>query len=128
MGRLADAWTVLRGRHDFQIRSAAQLARIEAEWVAMCSQIQNLLESLNYANDKLRKREERAERKKQAESGPAAEAASALPRFGRHNAPLKLRKRELRRAARQATGTEGEVPRPPVAAKPGETVIEEEQP
>ena len=60
MGRIADAWQTLIGRSDFQIRAAAKLVRIEAEWLTICRSMEHTLQDLNLADDKLRKREERA--------------------------------------------------------------------
>ena len=60
MGRFTDAYRILVGRTDGQIRQAAQLVRIEAEWLGICRSIEHTLQDLNLAHDKLRKREERA--------------------------------------------------------------------
>jgi hypothetical protein len=80
MGRFTDAWQTLIGRSDPQIRAHAKLVRIEAEWYSICRSIEHVLQDLNLADDKLRKREERAAKRATAAT-PAAPAATpaALP-------------------------------------------------
>ncbi len=78
MGRIADAWQTLIGRSDFQIRAAAKLVRIEAEWLTICRSMEHTLQDLNLADDKLRKREERAAKRVVAAT-PAPSATDPAP-------------------------------------------------
>lgn len=127
MGRLKDAWQVLVGRDEYAIRSAAKLARIEAEWLEICSSLERVLPNLTSIEQRLRKAEERARKREREAPALPSDVAMSVPRFGRHTSPLKMRKAELRRA-RQATGTEGGAQAPPAAPRAGETVVEEETP
>lgn len=120
MGRITDAWNVLLGRNEFQIRKSAQLARIEAEWTSICSHIQSVLENLNSVDVRLRKREERARKRDET---PAVEPAQvSAPRFGRHTSPLKTRKRELREARQALSGNKRGAP------PASETIVEALEP
>lgn len=82
MSRIGDALRTLLGRRDYQIRHAAQLARIEAEWASICAEIQNLLENLNRLDARLRKRAERARKADRPEEPthlPVASGAVSIP-------------------------------------------------
>ncbi len=96
MGRIADAISTLRGRTEHQIRASAQMARIEAQWHAICSEIADSLEILNRVDARLRKREERAKKPK----SPDPPAPQTLPEgepapVGREN--VKAYKSQLRK-------------------------------
>lgn len=78
MGRFSDAIQVLMGRSDHQIRAAAKLVRIEAEWFTICRSMEHTLQDLNLAEDKLRKREERAAKRVSA-STPAVAPTDPAP-------------------------------------------------
>ena len=101
MGRLLDAWLTLIGRSDPQIRAEARLVRIEAEWYGICRHLVHVLEDLNLADDKLRKREERAAKRATAAT-PAAPAAT--------HAALPLSSKEAMRARLRAEGKLGVPP------------------
>lgn len=69
MGRLADAYRILVGRSDLadlKSREHAKLVRIEADWLSICRSMEHTLQDLNLADDKLRKREERAVKREKA--------------------------------------------------------------
>ena len=78
MGRVGDAWKVLVGRSDPQIRAVAKLARIEAEWLEICSAIESMIEQWNHAADRLRQREKRVA-KAAAKPDPAGPPPTAHP-------------------------------------------------
>lgn len=77
MGRWKDAFQTIRGRRDYQIQAAAQMARIEAQWCSICQEIANTLEQLNRLDARLNKREQRARKPKPPE--PTAQAVATPP-------------------------------------------------
>jgi hypothetical protein len=79
MGRLLDAYKTLVGRTDVQIRAHAQIVRIEAEWLGICRSIEHTLQDLNLAEDKLRKREERAAKRVKATTPAEPVTPAAAP-------------------------------------------------
>lgn len=91
MGRFHDAWQTLRGRTDIQISQAAQLVRIQAEWSAICAEIYNLLEQLNRLDGRIRKREQRAEKKTPPE--PTSRPISSPKPWKSHKDELRARLR-----------------------------------
>lgn len=82
MGRFRDAWKTLVGKADHQIRASAQLARIEAEWCAICQEIANVLEQLNRLDARLNKREQRARKAKPQEPTHLPVTAATPPAGG----------------------------------------------
>lgn len=101
MGRLTDAYRILVGRSDHQIEEHAKLVRIEAEWFRICRSIEHVLQDLNLADDKLRKREERAAKRVPA---PTPAAPVATP------AALSASPKEALRARLRAEGKLGVPP------------------
>ena len=88
MGRWKDTFQTIFGRRDYQIAAAAQMARIEAQWCAICQEIANTLEQLNRLDARLNKREQRARKPKPPE--PVAEAI-ATPQAGDRKALARAR-------------------------------------
>lgn len=78
MGRFRDAWQTLRGKTEPQIRLTATIARIESEWYMMATTIAETIEQLNHAADRLRKRQERAEKAAMRVAKAATPAGAAI--------------------------------------------------
>lgn len=81
MGRIADAWNTLLGRHSVQRKYQTRIAQIEAEWLDLLVSISDTLEKLNAWHQRIVQRDKRARRAEKAieESDNGTEPVEAQP-------------------------------------------------